>query len=316
MNLEEMKKEINTIKGKIATLENKKETIEKEREALIAKTIYTKQQEIERAYGEVLTEAEKRLEANKAEKEKERKENLKELAKLSTKELRDNNVYLDNEIKRQLKENGLPGFVNSDLYFCIWSPTNIGETFVGFFMFLIFMIVPTVLTFLVYKEKLINSFPNELIRILVIVFIYVIYIFVLAVIWLLIDKMTKKKPEVLKEISEIRKNKKDNEKQIKTIEKKVYNNTDDANFDYTKVDREIEAGKIEVERKKLDKKEALERFSNTTQGEIEEKIKNETMKDINAIETEIENAKKELEEKQKLYDEEVIKNCEEKVKEG
>lgn len=315
MELEELKKEINTLKGKITTLESKKQTFEKNCEELIAKTIYSKQQEIENAYGEVLTEAEKRLEANKAEKEKERKENLKELAKLSTKELRDNNVYLDNEIKRQLRENKLPGFINSNFYFCIWNPTNIGETFVGFLVFLAFMIVPTVLLFLIYKDELNKMFTNDIIKILVIVFIYVIYIFILALIWLLIDKITKKKPEIIKEVSTIRKNIKDNERQIRKIERKIYTETDDANFDYTKVDREIEAGKIEVERKKLDKKEAMEKFSSTTQKEIEDKIKKEAMKDISAIEEEIANVKKELDEKQKVYEEEVIKNCETKVNE-
>ena len=113
IKLDELKKSINTFKGKLTTLEEKKEKIEKETKELIAKTIYQKKQEIERSYDEVLREAEVRLKSVEKEKEVEKKKNLSKVVEQNTRGVREDNTYLQNEIKKVLKDTGLPGFVNS-----------------------------------------------------------------------------------------------------------------------------------------------------------------------------------------------------------
>ena len=50
VNIEELKKKLNTLSGKITTLEEKKDSIVKKAEELIAKTIYEKKQEIEKTF--------------------------------------------------------------------------------------------------------------------------------------------------------------------------------------------------------------------------------------------------------------------------
>ena len=98
--LEELKKSINTLKGKITTLDNKKKGLEKNAKDLIAKTIYQKRQEIEKSYDEVIKEAEVRLKSVEKEKIDEKKKNLNIIIDHNTKSLRENNIYLTNEIKR------------------------------------------------------------------------------------------------------------------------------------------------------------------------------------------------------------------------
>ena len=300
--LEELKKSINTLKGKITTLDNKKKGLEKNAKDLIAKTIYQKRQEIEKSYDEVIKEAEVRLKSVEKEKIDEKKKNLNIIIDRNTKSLRENNIYLTNEIKRLLKDNNIPGFVNSEFYMTLWNPTNILDVMLGFIVTIIIFAIPTILSFIIFKDTLIKAFPNNIIRLIIISLIYLAVIFVFALIWLTIDKLTKKKPEVLKEVIELRKNISDNKKEIAKIAKNTSEETTDDKFDYTKLDREIEAGKLEVENYKAKKKEALDHFVNTTEEEITKKIELEAKKEIDAIITEIENVKSELSKLQEKHD--------------
>ncbi len=298
----ELKKSINTLKGKLTTLESKKKDIEKEASDLIASTIYQKKMELERSYDEIIKEAEQRLKVVEKEKEDERKKNIRNLVEHNTRNIKENNVYLKNEIKRVLSENGLPGFINSGFYMSLWSPTSIVEMLFAVVAILIVLLVPTILSFVVYKDALIKMFPNNIIRLIIIILIYLATIFVVGLIWLAIDKWTKKKPEVLKEIKELRKNIEDNKKEIEKIIVETNKGATDDKFDYTKLDREIEAGKIEVENYRNKKKVALENFVNVTQDEITRKVGEEARKGMDAVDKEMEDVKKELADFQKKHD--------------
>ena len=300
--LEELKKSINTLKGKLTTLENNKKKIEDEANELIASTIYQKKQELERSYDEIIKEAEHRLKAAEKEKADERKKNINKLVEHNTRSVRENNKYLNNEIKRILSENKLPGFINSDFYMSIWDPTTLKEKIGAFIAVLVVLVIPSVLSFGLYAKKLEEAFPSSTLRTFIIVLIYLVAIFIVGIIWLLIEKVTKKNPEVLKEVKELRKNIEDNKAEIVKITKDTHSETSDSKFDYTKLDREIENGKIEVENYRNKRKNALENFVSTTQDEIERKIGEEAKKSMNEIDKEIDSAKVELANLQKKHD--------------
>lgn len=300
--LEELKKNINTLKGKITTLDNRRKELEKNARTLIAETIYQKKEEIEKSYNEVIKEAEVRLKSVEKEKVEEKKRNLNLIIDHNTKSFRESNVYLVNEIKRILKDNDLPGFVNSEFYMTLWNPTNILDVMLNFISVIIVFAIPSILSFVTFKDALIKAFPNNIIRFIIIALIYLAVIFVFALLWLVVDKLTKKKPDVLKEIIELRKNIADNKKEIAKIAKTTSEETTDDKFDYTKLDREIEAGKLEVENYKAKKKEALENFANVTEEEITKKIEAEANKEIDVLNQEIENVKKDLAKLQEEHD--------------
>lgn len=300
--IESLKKEINELKGKITTLEEKKEELVNKRNDLISKTVLSKKAEIENTYGEILLEAEKRLEVSKKEKEKERKKNISELVDKNTKEIKEKILFLKNEIKRLLKENKIPGIVNSEFYYIIWAPYNFLQVLKGLFFNILLLIIPTIVVFFPLKEKIFAN-PNKIIRIICIICVYLAFIFVYSLIWLMIDKLTKKKPEILNEIKELRKNIKENEKEMEKVTKKITKETKDEEFDYTKIDRDIESGEIEVNNLKEKKKIALETFANVTEDEIKKKFFEETKADIEEKEKEIESTKEILKAKQKECDE-------------
>lgn len=301
VELEELKKSINTLKGKLTTLESNKKKIENDANELIASTIYQKKQELERSYDEILKEAEQRLKVAEKEKENEKKKNIDRLVEKNTRSVRESNVYLNNEIKRILKENHLPQFINTGFYMSIWDPTTFKEKLGAMLAFILVLAIPTVISFVTFSDKLKETFPASFLRIIIIILIYFASIFIVGLIWLLIEKITKKKPEVLKEVKELRKNISDNKKEIAKITKDTNSGSED-DFDYTKLDREIEANKIEVENYREKRKNALENFINTTQDEIERKVGDEAKKSMSAIDVEIEKVKVELASLQKKHD--------------
>ena len=308
--LEELKKSINTLKGKLTTLENNKKKIEDEANELIASTIYQKKQELERSYDEIIKEAEQRVKVAEKEKSNEKKKNIDKLVEHNTRSLRESNVYLNNEIKRLLKENRLPGFINSSVYMSIWNPTTLFEKLGRMLAIVIVLAIPSIICFGTYSAQLKAIFPLDIIRFIIILFIYCIFIFIAGLIWLAIEKLTKKNPEILKEVKELRKNISDNKNEIKKITKETSEEDSDHKFDYTKLDREIEAGRIEVENYRTKRKNALENFISTTQDEIERKVGEEAKKNMSAIDVEIENVKSEIQDLQKKHDELKIKIAE------
>ena len=309
--LEELKKSINTLKGKLTTLESEKKELEKEANELIGSTIYQKKEEIERSYNEVLKEAEVRLKVAEKEKAEEKKKNLARVIEQNTRSVKENNVYLKNEIKRILEEKKLPGFVNSSFYMSVWNPLTLTEKIGAILAAVIVFLIPTIISFVIYKEKLIAAFPNNILRYIVIVLIYLAVIFIVGFVWLLVERLTKKDLDALKEIREIRKNISDNIKEIEKISKETSKEMTDDKFDYTKLDRDIEAGKIEVEKYKEKKKEAMEHFVNVTQAEIERRVGADARAGIEAINNEIEKVKLELTQTQNKHDELKLKLVEE-----
>ena len=300
---EEIKKQINVLKGKVTTLEAQKKQIEKEAEEIVSKAVYEKRKGLERSYAEVLKEAEQRLKAKEKEKVEERKKNVNRIVEENTKETKENNTYLSNHIKNLLKENKLPGFVNSDIYMGIWNPSTVKERLIGLLTVIIVLAIPTLITFGVSKENLVKAFPIAIFRNIIIILIYLGVIFIAGLIWLAVDKLTKKNTEVLKDIKELRKNIVDNNDKIKKITEETNKEMTDDKFDYTKLDREIESCKLEVENYKKRQEEAINHFETVTVDEIKERTKKEVKKKIKPIEKEIELVKDEIANMQKEHDE-------------
>ena len=305
--LEGLKKQLNTLKGKITTFEAMKKELEKEAQELINKTVYEKRRDIERSFGEVLLEAEQRLKAAEKEKADERKRNIKRLVDENTKSTKESNVYLNNEIKQILTDNKLPGFVNSEIYMSMWHAKNPKQILIAAVCFLVLLLVPTYICFVLKAESLKKTFELDFLRGIVILLIYFIFIFVYGLIWLLIDKKTKGNEEALNKIVEIRKNISDNKKEIAKISKETETNASDENFDYTSLDRNIENNKLEVEKYKKQKEDALKSFDEVTEKEIEARVMADANVAIKQIDKDITKMKKELTETQNKHDDLKIK---------
>ena len=128
-----------------------------------------------------------------------------------------------------------------------------------------------------------------------------IYLLVIGIIYVFIDSSTKKDKKVLIDIKEMRKNINDNLKDIKKITKDTIQNIKDEDFDYTKLDRDIEGIKYELENAKNKKKEALDTFENETREKIINTIQSANRAELVEIEKELSSAREELLTTEKKY---------------
>lgn len=303
VSLDEMKKNINALKGKVTTFEKKKEDFDENIRITTNKAIKENKDAILKSYDEIILEIEKRLKSIESDKAREKKKNLDLLIEKNTRVNKDNNEYLRNEIKKILRENKLPFFVNSKLYFILFFPTSFIELIIAFIFFLIFIIgVPVGIWYLkgpkVFTD--ISSLIQNKTFWITIVYIAV-YLLVIGVIYVIIDNITKKDKKVLLDIKELRKNIKDNLKDILKITNHTIKNVKDEDFDYTKLDRDIEGIKFELENANNKKKEALETFENETREKIIDQIKSNNKQELINIEKELLSAHEELASLEKKY---------------
>ena len=297
---EEIRKSINVIKGRITTFEEKEKEHKKNKELAINKTINDKKNEIENAYSEIIDEAGKRLKNAVEKKEREKKKNLQQLIDKNTKVSKENSVYLKNELKKVLKENKLPRFVNTKLYLSLYNIHSLLE-----FIICIFVIFITLVGIPFLVNKVLFSDKSIWIKIL----IYAIDILFFGILYMLIDSMTKNKA-ALKDVRELRKNIKDNEKEIKRIIRKVQKETTDEQFDYTKLDREIEAVGIEIKNAKENRIKTIEKFNAETRDEITKSIEKMNEAEEKEIDKTLKAANKSLIEEQKKLENTIEKNLE------
>ena len=303
ISLDEMKKNINALKGKVTTFEKKKEDFDENIRISINKTIKENKDAMLKSYDEIILEVEKRLKSSESEKEREKKKNLDTLIEKNTRVNKDNNEYLRNEIKKIMHENKLPFFVNSKLYFILFFPTSFIELLLSFILFLIFIIgVPASIWYFVGPKDFSNLaavFQNKTFWITI---VYIaIYLFVIGALYVFIDNTTKKDKKVLLDIKELRKNIKDNVKDIVKITKDTVKNIKEEDFDYTKLDRDIEGIKFELENANNKKKEALDAFENVTREKIIDDIKSAHKQELINIEKELLSAHEELATLEKKY---------------
>ena len=312
--LEQIKKELNLMSGKLTTFEKEKAEILSKKETLINKTIYEKRKSIDSAYNEVILEVEKRLKALKVEKDKEKKENINRLIDQNTKETKDNNFYLNNEIKKIIESNKLPGFVNSELYFSLFSPYTLMQWIKGTIIsIIILLVIPFILCYLFIYKNNVLSLDSPTLQIIVAICIGLIYVAIIGSIWLLVDKSSKKNPEALNQIKDIRKNIKENNKTINEIARKTSDEATDDKFDYTKIDRDIEATTLELEKRNEEKKVATEKFVNETEQQIKNKIERDVKPKLDELTSQIEELKAEISTKQKLYDDTRLQSVNETI---
>ena len=100
ISLDEMKKNINALKGKVTTFEKKKEDFDENIRININKTIKENKDALLKSYDEIILEIEKRLKSSESDKAREKKKNLDTLIEKNTRVNKDNNEYLRNEIKK------------------------------------------------------------------------------------------------------------------------------------------------------------------------------------------------------------------------
>lgn len=251
----------------------------------ISSTTKKRKEEIEAAYDVQADNIKVKMKKIRTKKEKSKTKKVSERIESETEDLKAEYKETSLKVKDILRENSIPSFCNSNLFFSLYLPKGFGDFFRIFIcLFIALFILPCGIYFYVL--------PVE--KIFYLVLVYVAIVVTLLIIYMLIENYVKDKHiNGLKEIrilrSELKKNKKKQNKVIKSIKK----DTDESIYKLENFDEELQELDKELEVINEQKRESLVVFDNTTKYEIINEIKSRYEEELENFKVDLENVVKE-----------------------
>ncbi len=249
----DVKKLDKAIKSKEKALENElKLTIKKRREEIEA----TYNQEISNVKDEVSKVSDKKEKSKNAQKS--------ERINIETADLLEENKQIKQEIKTILKEDKIPSYVNSKLFFALYMPKSVKEYgIILAFLILILVLIPSGIYFLILPEQ----------KATYLIIIYVVTVLIFGGAYIIIgNKVKYKHLQALQEIQVKQINISKNEAKQKKIKKNIKRDEDESLYILDHYDEKINELTEEIERIKKRKQEALTLFESETRPIITDEI--------------------------------------------
>lgn len=262
LEIEEKKLEKSVKEEKKAQTDLLKLTLKKRKEELIA------------TYDGELAKTSDKIKKEKARRDKAIAQGKKVRAKSETEELRRENKNLHQQAKAMFKQEHLPAFCNSTLYYALFFAKGGDELMV---MLLTFLFVFLALPFGIYY-----LIPQKGIGIMIL--IYVIDIVLFGGCFIFISEKTKMThPAAIKQGRAYRDAIRANKKKIKKIEKGIARDDNNSYYDLEEFDENLDKLTIEYDDTNRKKKEALENFEQVTRKVITEEIMANSQGRIDAL---------------------------------
>lgn len=251
----------------------------------INSTTKKRKEEIEAAYDEQADKIKSKIKRIRSKKEKSKSKKVSERIELETEDLKVEYKEISLKTKGIIKENKIPSFCNSNLFFSLYLPKGFGDFFRIFVCLLMaLLILPCGIYFFVL--------PVE--KILYLVLVYVAIVVIIGSIYMFIENHVKDKHiNGLKEIrilrSELKKNKKKQNRVIKGIKK----DKDESVYKLENFDAELVELDKELEGINVQKKDSLTVFDNTTKIEISNEIRSRYEGELTAYKADLDSVVKE-----------------------
>ncbi len=280
--LKDILSELNSYKDNndvLASEESKLEKAIKNKEKAIADeiagTTKKRKDEIEATYNDQLEKTRARMKKIRGRKEKSKSAKISERIETETSQLREEYRQLVLDNKAVLKQNKLPSFCNSRLFYSLFLPRGMGDLAVIIMtLVVILLIIPCTFYFYVIPEE-------NMVYLILIYFITVIFF---GGIYMLIDNNIKDKHmEAIKRIYRGRTQINENKRKRDKIRKHILRDKDESQYGLDNFDQELSDLDNELTAITEQKKEALSVFENTTRLVIGEEIKARNQEELNAL---------------------------------
>ena len=240
--------------------------LEAERKAVaddISLTIKKRIEEIEGTYDKEIEREQDALKRIRGKREKAKNQGIKERIEEETAELKDNNKELRQQMKDVFRQERVPKFCNSRLYYALYLPGGFREWLLLITVILIFFLaIPCGIYFLLPEKTLFY-----------LIGIYFLTVVIFGSIYIFIYNRTKMKHlNALRKGRTIRDLIKTNDRKVKVIIHSIKRDRDEASYDLEKYDDEI----ARIEQELIDimdkKREALNTFDKVTKTIISDEI--------------------------------------------
>lgn len=263
-------REISAEKARIQTLDIESKRLEKsakeEKKAqtdLIKLTLKKRKEELLATYDTELSRIKDKIKKETARRDKAIAAGKKARAKSETEELRKENKRLKQESKAMFKQEKLPAFCNTTLYYSLFFAKGMRELLI---MVLTFLLVFLALPFGVYALV-----PQKGIGIVILIYVAVIAVFGGGFVF--INEKTKMThPAAIKQGRAFRDAIAANNRKIKKIEQGIANDANNSYYDLVVFDENLDKYHIEYDDIQTKKAEALDQYEKVTKRVITEEI--------------------------------------------
>ncbi|MGB8452682.1 MAG: hypothetical protein WCD89_10140 [Anaerocolumna sp.] len=256
------------------SIKNKEKAVAEE----ILSTTKKRKDEIEATYNEQIEKTRARMKKIRGKKEKSKSIKISERIAAETAQLKEEYRQMVLDIKTLLKQNKVPAFCNTKLFYALFLPTGIGDmTIIILTLILILLIIPCFFYFYVIPKE-------TMVYLILIYFITVIFF---GGIYMLIDNNIKDKHmDTIKRIFRLRSQINENKKKRDKIRKGILKDKDESKYGLDNFNQELFELEEELKSITEQKKEALSIFENTTRVVIGEEIKAQSQDELIALKKE------------------------------
>ncbi len=291
-NAERIKKSCEQLSVEEKQLERQLEAEKKALADEISFTIKKRQEEITASYDKEIGKEQERLKKAKAKREKAKNQGIKERIAEETAPLRDHNRELCLKIKSLFQKERLPSFCRRTWYYALYMPRTLKEFLLLFLLvLLIFAALPWGF-YLLIQETLRKSW--------MLILIYLADILLFGGLYLLTGNKTKMEHmETIKKGRQILDSINSNHKKIRSIERTIRKDRNEAIYNLERFDDEIAKITQEIKDLTAKKQDALNTFNTVTKTIISDEITSTSQIKIQELEESHQRTEQKLHERER-----------------
>ncbi len=229
-------------------------------------TLKKRREEIAASFDREIRKDQDRVRRVRADREKAKDKGVAGRIEAETADLKEDNRKTQEEIRAVLKENHLPGFCNSKMYFGLFAPRGVSEylIFAASFFIVTFVLPLFIFNFLPFRM------PNAAYDMLTICFLC--YLFFFLCYQFVVRRTKMKKWHAVSQVRALRDKIRANNRKIKAVKNVILKDKNEQGYDLEKFDAAINELEAEVKRSMTEKQEALTAFEETTKNMLIEEI--------------------------------------------
>lgn len=262
-----------TEKKQAKTLAAEKKAVEDH----VNNTIKKRRDELAGRYDSEISKVQDAIKKVKSKREKAKQQGIKERIAAQIAPFQAENKEMKDKIKTMLKQNHVPGFCNSTLFYALYFTRTVKEVVVMLLTFAICCVgIPCGIFWLLPQHKTWQ-----------LVLIYLAVIIVFGGIYIMIGNFTKDAHRaVLQEVGQIRRAIDKNRKKMRSVSRRIRREKSEEHYDLSSFDSELAQKEKEKSDLMAKKEEAMACFISTTKSDITEEIVSGSRERIEKLEEE------------------------------
>ena len=263
-------------------------TLKEEKKAIndsVRMTVRKRLDELNSTFDTEITKCNDKIKRETARRDKAISQGKKNRQKQETEGLNDQIQNIQNTIRDMLRNEGVPGYVNNDVFLGIFEPESLKDRIIQGAAALIGVIL---IPFLIYKILPVKGT-------LALVIIYILCILALGALYIFVrERTTATHPSVIKAVRGNRGRMQELKKEVRKIEDGIAKDEDISYYDLSEFDAAIEELQGKLAQTVAQKQAALDNFENVTRRDIIDEIRMNSQGRIDDLEATLEQTTRDL----------------------